>query len=99
MNFGKRKQTELYDLKKDPDCVVNLAGSEKVYKIEKSLRVELQIELKKQKDPRMFDRGFIFDKYPFVGDWNNYYERFTTGKKTPSTGWVNRSDYERGPLK
>ena len=99
MNFGKRKQTELYDLKKDPDCVVNLAGSEKVYKIEKSLRVELQIELKKQKDPRMFDRGFIFDKYPFIGDWNNYYERFTTGQKTLGTGWVNQSDYERGPIK
>ena len=52
----------------------------------------------KQKDPRMFDRGFLFDKYPFVGDWNNFYERYMSGKKTPRTGWVNGSDYERKPL-
>jgi hypothetical protein len=43
-----------------PDCVVNLAGNPKFYKVEKSLRVQLQIELKKQKDPRMFDRGVSF---------------------------------------
>ena len=98
MSFGKRKQTELYDLINDPDCVVNLAGNPKFYKVEKNLRLQLQIELKKQKDPRMFDRGFLFDKYPFVGDWNNFYERYTTGKKTPGTGWVNRTDYERRPL-
>jgi hypothetical protein len=59
MSFGKRKQTELYDLINDPDCVVNLAGNPKFYKVEKNLRVQLQIELKKQKDPRMFDRGFF----------------------------------------
>jgi arylsulfatase A-like enzyme len=98
MSFGKRKQTELYDLINDPDCVVNLAGNPKFYKVEKNLRVQLQIELKKQKDPRMFDRGFVFDKYPFVGDWNNYYERHMSGKKTPRTGWVNGSDYEKKPL-
>ena len=98
MSFGKRKQTELYDLINDPDCVVNLAGNPKFYKVEKNLRVQLQIELKKQKDPRMFDRGFLFDKYPFVGDWNNFYERYMSGKKTPRTGWVNGSDYEKKPL-
>jgi hypothetical protein len=98
MSFGKRNQTELFDLINDPDCVVNLAGNPKFYTVEKNLRVQLQIELKKQKDPRMFDRGFIFDKYPFVGDWNNFYERYMSGKKTPRTGWVNRSDYEKKPL-
>ena len=99
LNFGKRRQTELYDLKIDPDCVNNLAGYPKMEKIERSLREKLQKELKIQKDPRMYDRGFIFDKYPFVGDWNHFYERYTTGKKTPRTGWVNYGDYEKSPLK
>ena len=98
MSFGKRKQTELYDLTMDSDCVVNLAGNLKYQNVEKTLRVKLQEELKKQNDPRMFDRGFLFDKYPFVGDWNNFYERYMSGKKTPRTGWVKRSDYEKKPI-
>ena len=98
MSFGKREQTELYDLINDPDCITNLAGLPKFYKVEKSLRIQLQKELRDQNDPRMFDRGFLFDKYPFVGDWNNFYERYMTRKKTPRTGWVNGSDYEKKPL-
>ena len=98
LNFGKRRQTEFFDLIKDPDCVNNLAGNPKFFKIEKDLRIQLQYELKKQGDPRMFDRGFIFDKYPFVRDWNNFYEMFISGKTTPRTGWVNQSDYEKKPI-
>ena len=30
--------------------------------------------------------------------WNNFYERYMSGKKTPRTGWVNGSDYEKKPL-
>ena len=40
LNFGKRRQTELYDLKIDPDCVNNLAGNPKVEKIERSLSIQ-----------------------------------------------------------
>ena len=98
LNFGKRRQTEFFDLIKDSDCVNNLAGNPKFFKIEKDLRIQLQYELKKQGDPRMFERGFIFDKYPFVRDWNNFYEMFISGKKTPRTGWVKQSDYEKKPI-
>jgi arylsulfatase A-like enzyme len=98
MNFGKRPVNEMYDLFNDPDCVRNLAGLEKYYKLERSLKSQLLRELKEQGDPRVNDRGFLFDKYPFVGDWNNFYERYVSGKKTPRTGWVNSNDYEKRPL-
>ena len=97
-NFGKRPVNEMYDLFKDPDCVRNLAGLKKYYQLERSLKSQLLHELKVQGDPRVYERGFLFDKYPFVGDWNNFYERYVSGKKTPRTGWVNSNDYERKPL-
>jgi len=78
--------------------VNNLAGMEKYQEVERRLRTQLFAELEKQRDPRVLDRGFIFDKYPFVGDWNNFYERYISGKKTPRTGWVNSNDYEKRPL-
>ena len=98
MNFGKRPANEMYDLRNDPYCVNNLAGMEKYQELERRLRVQLFTELEKQRDPRVNDRGFIFDKYPFVGDWNNFYERYVSGKKTPRTGWVKSNDYEKSPL-
>jgi N-sulfoglucosamine sulfohydrolase len=98
MNFGKRPINEMYDLFNDPACVRNLAGLEKYYKLERSLKSQLLRELKEQGDPRVNDRGFVFDKYPFVGDWNDFYERYVSGKRTPRTGWVNSNDYERRPL-
>ena len=98
MNFGKRPANELYDLKKDPDCVKNLAGSKGLETMEESLRAQLFAELKAQGDPRMFGKGAVFDGYPFVGPWNNFYENYVGGKKVPGTGWVNASDYEKAPL-
>tara|TARA_Y100001934_G_scaffold252379_1_gene316387 strand:+ start:4003 stop:6294 length:2292 start_codon:yes stop_codon:yes gene_type:complete len=98
LNFGKRPADELYDLKKDPDCVSNLAGTKALEALQKSLREQLFAELKAQGDPRMFGKAAVFDGYPFIGPWNNYYENYLGGKKVPGTGWVNRSDYEQKPL-
>ena len=71
---------------------------DRYYQLERNLKSQLLRELKEQGDPRVHDRGFLFDKYPFVGDWNNFYERYVSGKKTPRTGWVKSNDYERKPL-
>ncbi|MFP6899368.1 MAG: sialate O-acetylesterase, partial [Opitutales bacterium] len=46
LNFGKRPADELYDLKTDPDCVDNLAGSKERSTLEKALRAQLFDELK-----------------------------------------------------
>jgi N-sulfoglucosamine sulfohydrolase len=98
MNFGKRPTDELYDLKADPDCVKNLAEDQAHLKLKYALANQMEKELTVHGDPRQSGNGKIFDSYPFVGNWNNFFENFTSGKKTPGTGWVNASDYEKEAL-
>ena len=58
----------------------------------------MKSELTAQGDPRQLGKGDIFDSYPFIGIWNNFYENYTSGKRTPGTGWVNSTDYEKEKL-
>ncbi len=98
MNFGKRPAEELYYLVDDPFCVRNLASDKTRAKLKLALSRQMEAELKVQGDPRMSGNGKIFDSYPFIGNWNNFHENFTSGRNAPRTGWVNASDYEKEPL-
>jgi N-sulfoglucosamine sulfohydrolase len=51
--FGKRPAEELYDLKKDPHQLVNVAGSESMAEFQASLRKRLFDYLRKTRDPRV----------------------------------------------
>jgi arylsulfatase A-like enzyme len=62
--FGKRPSEELYDLKNDPDCVVNLARSDALKETCEKLSGQMVSELKDQGDPRILGKGDIFDQYP-----------------------------------
>ena len=45
----------------------------------------------------MAGRGQVFDHYtPTTGD--GFYEKFIRGEN-PKAGWVNESDFEKGPIK
>lgn len=95
LNFGMRAADELYDLRKNGDCVQNLATAqpERVTK----LRQRMETMLKAQGDPRMAGRGHVFDEYkPTAGD--GLYEQFMRGE-TVKTGWVNPTDFEKEPIK
>ena len=96
-NFGKRPPQELYSLKCDPDCVNNLAQSNEYKEKLNLLKSRMEELLKDQGDPRMFGKGHIFEAYPFIGNWNNFYEKYMKGEKI-RTGWVIHSDYEPAPL-
>ncbi|MCX6905053.1 MAG: sulfatase [Verrucomicrobia bacterium] len=97
--FGKRPTEELYDLKKDPDCLNNLAGQTSAQSLAARLKQQLFDELKVQEDPRMFGQGEIFDRYPYANERERgFYERFQKGEKLKA-GWVNESDFETAPLK
>lgn len=96
MNFGKRPAEELYDLSADPDCVHNLATTEKYADEMETLRSRMIADLKAQGDPRMFGQGDLFDKYPVTGN-PRYYERYMSGEKVKA-GWVLPTDYETKPL-
>ena len=96
--FGKRPAEELYDLRRDPDCLNNLAGAPAAATRRSALESALKTELSSQGDPRQFGEGGIFDRYQHANRGHtNFYERFRRGESL-RTGWVNDSDYEKAPL-
>jgi hypothetical protein len=62
-NYAKRPQHELYDLKKDPECLHNLANQAGFRHIQTHLHKKLFTALTKQGDPRMLGKGHVFDEY------------------------------------
>ena len=95
LSFGKRPEEELYNIKNDPECINNLAENPMFKVIKVKLRDKLFTELKRQNDPRMFGKGFIFDEYPYADQsTRNFHERFKKGEKI-NTSWVNESDFEK----
>jgi N-sulfoglucosamine sulfohydrolase len=96
--FGKRPQEELYDLRRDPDCVRNLSGLPQHRQTSERLRSQAFQELKEQGDPRMSGQGRLFDQYPYADEsGRGFYERFMRGEKLKA-GWVNETDFEKAPL-
>ncbi|WP_316837921.1 sulfatase [Pedobacter nutrimenti] len=94
-NFGKRKTEELYNFKKDPACLNNLINDKKYKALSKKLSDHLLTELKKQGDPRMFGKGYLFDQYPYADKTSvNFYERYIIKDKTLNWEWVNDSDFQ-----
>ena len=65
--FGKRPATELYDLKKDPDQLVNIAADSAYAETVKKLKAHLFAELEKTNDPRVTGNGPDFDSFPYLG--------------------------------
>ena len=94
-SFGKRTQEELYYLKFDPWCMNNLAHSPKHEKIKNELKKKLFESLKDEGDPRMFDKGTIFDEYPFSNkSLIRLYEKSIVNGEDVRVGWVRKSDIE-----
>ena len=98
LNFGKRPQEELFDLKSDIDCVKNLANSGSHSELKVGLKQQLFAELREQGDPRMFEKGDVFDNYPYSGEsTDNFYRRYMGGEKVRA-GWVKSTDFEKEKL-
>jgi len=74
LSFGMRPAEELYDLKKDPHQMNNVAGNVAYLDVQKSIREQLFDYLKKTKDPRLTGGPADWDYYPYYGlqknkDW------------------------------
>lgn len=67
LSFAKRPAEELYDLKSDPDQLVNVASEESYQRIKDELSEKLTEELKSTGDPRVLGGGEEFDKHPYFG--------------------------------
>jgi len=64
--FGKRPAEELYDLRKDPGQLRNVAGDPAYADARKKLADQLAAELAATADPRILGKGDVFDTYPYV---------------------------------
>ena len=67
LSFGKRTAVELYDLKKDPDQLVNIAADSAYAETVKKLKAHLFAELEKTNDPRVTGKEPDFDSFPYLG--------------------------------
>jgi arylsulfatase A-like enzyme len=74
MSFGKRPAEELYDIRKDPDCVHNLATSPEYEKVKRSLRDRMFEMLKEEGDPRVLGRADFFDTIRYTGPRRHAWE-------------------------
>jgi N-sulfoglucosamine sulfohydrolase len=66
--FAKRPAEELYDVRKDPDEVTNLADLPAYAEIKAQLSAQLLKTLADAKDPRVVGDGKKFDRPPYTGD-------------------------------
>jgi len=64
--FGRRPGEELYDLRKDPDQIHNLATDSKYGPKRDELRTRLLKVLRENGDPRVLGDGSTFDKMPYT---------------------------------
>ena len=62
LNYGKRPAEELYDLRKDPDEVKNVADDPAYAEQKKNLSERLLRIMRQTKDPRLTD---AFDRPPY----------------------------------
>ncbi|MEC9094909.1 MAG: sulfatase [Planctomycetota bacterium] len=65
--FGLRPAEELYDLKRDPNQMQNVAGLSPFVKVQQKLRKQLFAHLEKTKDPRVIGGPIHWDHYPYYG--------------------------------
>jgi len=65
--FGKRPGEELYDCRKDPHQMKNLAGDAAYAEDKKRMAADLEKYLTETQDPRLTGGGEKFDEYPYRG--------------------------------
>lgn len=96
LSMGKRGDEELYDISKDPLCLVNIIDDPSVAASASALRSEMEQRLMKQHDPRMEGNGSVFDRYPNMCKSRMYWNRVHAGEDVPS-GWINSTDFDPLP--
>jgi len=66
LSVGKRPAEELFDIRKDPDCLHNLAEKPEMQKVRNELQDRLFTYLKETNDARVSGNGDVWETYPRV---------------------------------
>ena len=91
--FGKRPEHELYDVRRDPDCLANLADDPEHRERLSDLADSMEQLLREQNDPRITE-GARPDENPVaMPQMRGFYERFLSGE-VGVAGWINAGDVE-----
>jgi N-sulfoglucosamine sulfohydrolase len=67
LSFAKRPAEELYDLKKDPNQLENVANDPEYADVRKELESRLMAELRETGDPRVVGGAERLEAYPYYG--------------------------------
>lgn len=94
ITYARRSQEELYDIRKDPHCLNNLADKPEFTETKARLWRLLRDRLIGQGDPRMLGYGDIFDSYPVFGGIQQTIPGFKERGKYNPAFWPR----SRGPL-
>lgn len=94
LSFGKNGQEEMYDVRNDSDCVIDLSSRSGFQMLRESMMRQMVAELMEQGDLRMTQEDPGFDGFLYSDTKvRNFYNRFMNGEKLKA-GWVNDSDFE-----
>ena len=81
LSFGRRAAEELYDMKKDRDCLKNLAANPEHAKVKRDLRDKMDEMLKAEGDPRALGRPDFFDTIEYTGPRKHAYETWLRNQR------------------
>lgn len=71
LSFGMRPAEELYDLKRDPHQMNNVAGDLTYLDAQRAMREKLMAHLRSTQDPRIVGGDVDWDYYPYYGARRN----------------------------
>jgi N-sulfoglucosamine sulfohydrolase len=86
LSFGKRLPDELYDIRRDPECVNNLANDLAYAQTVEELRYTMMRLLKEDGDPRALGNAHVFDTYHYLGGRKKGYETWLKEKEATDLG-------------
>lgn len=81
LSFGKRAAEELYLVKKDPDCMNNLAKDPRYAETKRKLRERMEEMLRSEGDPRMLGNTAFFDTIEYTGPKKHSYDNWLKHQK------------------
>ncbi|NBV48453.1 MAG: DUF4976 domain-containing protein [Verrucomicrobia bacterium] len=84
--YGRRPMFELYDLRKDPDEMNNVAEDPAYAAVRKEMTEQLFAILRETGDPRMTEDGKYFETPPLAGPLPNQQQKRLPGGAIPKKG-------------